>query len=79
MNTNIKIYHWVIAISMTLIGQNIAAQQPRNNIWQKKNPWFEMEVVPFLQQKIKEILESNTKGASVVRLPPQLFIKNPTF
>lgn len=30
---------------------------PRNNIWQKKNPWFELEVVPFLQQKIKEILE----------------------
>jgi uracil-DNA glycosylase len=30
---------------------------PRNNIWQKKNPWFEMDVVPFLQQKIKEILK----------------------
>lgn len=22
---------------------------PRNKIWQKKNPWFELEVVPFLR------------------------------
>jgi uracil-DNA glycosylase len=22
---------------------------PRNKIWQKKNPWFELEVVPFLK------------------------------
>ncbi|MGH1335730.1 MAG: uracil-DNA glycosylase family protein [Aureispira sp.] len=26
---------------------------PRNNIWLKKNQWFEEEVVPFLQQEIK--------------------------
>lgn len=29
---------------------------PRNRIWQKKNSWFELEVVPFLQQRVKEIL-----------------------
>ena len=29
---------------------------PRNKIWQKKNPWFELEVVPFLQAKVKTIL-----------------------
>jgi len=29
---------------------------PRNNIWLKKNPWFEDDVIPKLQQKIKEIL-----------------------
>ena len=26
---------------------------PRNNIWLKKNSWFEKELIPFLQQKIK--------------------------
>lgn len=29
---------------------------PRNQIWIKKNPWFEELVVPTLQRKIKEIL-----------------------
>ncbi len=26
---------------------------PRNNIWQKKNPWFKEEVLPFLKAKVK--------------------------
>lgn len=26
---------------------------PRNNIWLKKNPWFEEEVIPYLQRKIQ--------------------------
>ncbi|NKB77216.1 MAG: uracil-DNA glycosylase family protein [Gammaproteobacteria bacterium] len=29
---------------------------PRNNIWLKKNPWFEEMVIPHLQQSIAEIL-----------------------
>jgi len=29
---------------------------PRNNIWLKKNPWFEIEVIPALQTKINKIL-----------------------
>lgn len=29
---------------------------PRNRIWQKKNPWFEKEIVPFLQKKISGII-----------------------
>jgi uracil-DNA glycosylase len=29
---------------------------PRNNIWQKKNPWFEAEVVPVLQVLVKDVL-----------------------
>ena len=29
---------------------------PRNKIWQKKNPWFEKEVVPYLQKKIRKHL-----------------------
>lgn len=29
---------------------------PRNQIWLAKNPWFEKEVVPYLQQRVKSIL-----------------------
>jgi uracil-DNA glycosylase len=29
---------------------------PRNRIWQKKNPWFETEVVPKLQKIVKDVL-----------------------
>ena len=30
---------------------------PRNNIWLKKNPWFEKNVVPELQLKIAQLLQ----------------------
>lgn len=29
---------------------------PRNNIWLKKNPWFEVEVLPALQGRIAAVL-----------------------
>jgi len=29
---------------------------PRNQIWLKKNPWFEQEIIPVLQKQIKAIL-----------------------
>jgi len=29
---------------------------PRNQIWQKKNPWFKRTVIPFLQKEVKQIL-----------------------
>ncbi|MGI0115668.1 uracil-DNA glycosylase family protein [Zooshikella sp. RANM57] len=29
---------------------------PRNTLWLRKNPWFEAEVVPFLQAHIRKIL-----------------------
>ena len=29
---------------------------PRNNIWLKKNPWFETEVVPALQTRVQDTL-----------------------
>ena len=29
---------------------------PRNNIWLKKNAWFESDVIPTLQRRIKEIV-----------------------
>ncbi len=30
---------------------------PRNQIWMKKNPWFETEVLPHLSARIHQILE----------------------
>ncbi len=29
---------------------------PRNGIWQRKNPWFEAEVVPVLQKLVRQTL-----------------------
>lgn len=29
---------------------------PRNNIWLKKNPWFEAEVIPVLRERVAELL-----------------------
>ncbi len=29
---------------------------PRNNIWQKKHPWFKAEILPVLQEKIETTL-----------------------
>jgi len=29
---------------------------PRNQIWLKKNPWFEQEIIPALQKQVKAIL-----------------------
>ncbi len=31
---------------------------PRNNIWLKKNPWFEKELLPPLRQKVQDLLSS---------------------
>ncbi|MDK6809073.1 uracil-DNA glycosylase family protein [Ligilactobacillus agilis] len=32
---------------------------PRNQIWLKKNPWFEAEVIPALQGRVAKILRQN--------------------
>lgn len=29
---------------------------PRNRIWQKKNPWFETEVIPFIQKNVRSLI-----------------------
>ena len=31
---------------------------PRNNIWLKKNPWFELEVLPVLKDRVKSVLQN---------------------
>ena len=30
---------------------------PRNNIWLRKNPWFEIELLPALRQRVSELLK----------------------
>ncbi len=30
---------------------------PRNNIWLRRNPWFESEVVPVLRGRVQEVLD----------------------
>lgn len=32
---------------------------PRNNIWLRKNPWFEKEVIPKMSEKIAEIISES--------------------
>ena len=29
---------------------------PRNNLWLRRNPWFEAEVVPYLRQRVADVL-----------------------
>ena len=29
---------------------------PRNNIWLRRNPWFEAEVLPVLRERVAEVL-----------------------
>lgn len=29
---------------------------PRNNVWLKKNPWFEAEVLPYLRRRVRRLL-----------------------
>ena len=29
---------------------------PRNNYWLRKNPWFENDVIPYIQQRVRDII-----------------------
>jgi uracil-DNA glycosylase len=29
---------------------------PRNNIWLKKNPWFEQDVLPALRERVGQLI-----------------------
>ena len=31
---------------------------PRNNIWLKRNPWFETDVIPALRKRVREVLKT---------------------
>ncbi|MBB3178104.1 uracil-DNA glycosylase family protein [Variovorax sp. Sphag1AA] len=30
---------------------------PRNNVWLKRNPWFDEEVIPALRERVRQVLE----------------------
>jgi uracil-DNA glycosylase len=32
---------------------------PRNNLWLKRNPWFEEELIPVLQARVSELITSD--------------------
>lgn len=32
---------------------------PRNNLWLRRNPWFEREVVPELQKRIRQLFQNS--------------------
>lgn len=42
----------------------------RNNAWMKKNPWFEADVIPHVQQEIRHLMEKNA-----ARLPAEVIWK----
>lgn len=35
---------------------------PRNNLWLKKNPWFDEQVVPALQRRVAQLLAASPKA-----------------
>lgn len=51
LTENVRNFHTFLPKYLPLVHPS-----PRNKIWQKKNPWFEAEVVPFLQNTVKSIL-----------------------
>jgi uracil-DNA glycosylase len=51
LTENVKNYQEFLPLYLPLVHPS-----PRNKIWQKKNPWFELEVVPELQKIVKDLL-----------------------
>ncbi|CAK1223605.1 uracil-DNA glycosylase family protein [Fructobacillus cardui] len=39
----------------------IVHPSPRNNIWLKKNPWFEEEIVPNLRKRVAQLLTTENR------------------
>jgi len=37
---------------------------PRNNLWLRRNPWFEQELIPVLRERIAELLSAQQKTES---------------
>ena len=50
LTENVKRFHTFLPIYLPLVHPS-----PRNKIWQKKNPWFELEVVPELQKIVSKL------------------------
>jgi uracil-DNA glycosylase len=34
---------------------------PRNNLWLKRNPWFEQELIPVLRSRVSEVLAAGVR------------------
>lgn len=51
LTETVRAYHRYLPTYLPLVHPS-----PRNGIWQRKNPWFEIEIVIFLQQLIKKIV-----------------------
>jgi len=52
LTETVKSYHHYLPKYLPLVHPS-----PRNKIWQKRNPWFEAEVVPALQQIVKSAIK----------------------
>ena len=35
---------------------------PRNNLWLRRNPWFEVELLPTLRKRVSEVLARSKQG-----------------
>lgn len=53
-----KVKNWSSYIQQTPAVFPIVHPSPRNNIWLKKNPWFEQQLIPQLQHCVKNILNT---------------------
>lgn len=36
---------------------------PRNNLWLKRNPWFERELIPVLRNRVSAVLQRNARAS----------------
>lgn len=52
LTENVKNYYEFLPKYLPLVHPS-----PRNKIWQKKNPWFEQELIPQLQLIVKKLLK----------------------
>ncbi|MDF2180333.1 uracil-DNA glycosylase family protein [Aliiglaciecola sp. CAU 1673] len=53
-----RVQHWQDYLPEYLV---LPHPSPRNNLWLRKHPWFEEEVIPALKSKVLEILEPQAK------------------
>lgn len=62
-----QVYHfWDVSSSLTELVKSWRAywpsvvplphQSPRNNLWLRRNPWFEVELLPALRKRLADVL-----------------------
>jgi len=39
---------------------------PRNNLWLKRNPWFEQELIPALRNRVTQVLAPDARASTLV-------------